>query len=177
MNYTTSTTVGIDTIIQDIQTDLYNNLVASWGDVLDGYGRVYINKKGTKRIPQILVSENDYKDVYINDEKDAQFFFLTSEQSSTDDEYIYKNQTKVIFTVNLENIVGEGRNDEKVRVKVIDLLRKISYNRFQIEGYDTGLDNVFRGLDTECISNADLQPLHTFSVNINLFYYLTNNCE
>lgn len=177
MNFTTTSTIGIDTVIQSIQTELYANLLASWSENVDGYGRVYINKKENNNIAQYFISEKDYKDVYVNDEKDAQFFFLTDENSTTDDEYVYKNKTKVVFIVNVENVFGFGRNDEKARVEAINFLREIAYGRFQIEGYDTGVDNVFRGLNTDKLKKADLHPFHVFSVNIDLNYYLTNNCS
>lgn len=174
MNITTASTTGIDTVIKDIQTDLYNYLVGKWTNNIDGYGRVYINKKGNGNVAQFYVQDNDYKDVYLNDSKDGQFFFLTSDSVTTEDEYVYQCKAKVVFMVNLKNILGSGRQDEKARVQVIDYLRRVSHNRFIIEGYEIGVENVLRGLDTTNLTKADLQPLHTFSVNIKLYYHLTN---
>jgi len=176
MNFTTTSTIGIDTVIQSIQNELYSNLIVSWSENIDGYGRVYINKKQNENIAQYFIDEKDYKDVYVNDEKDAQFFFLTDENSTTEDEYVYKNKTKVVFIVNLKKVFDSGRVDSKARVNVINFLRNIAYGRFQIEGYDTGVDNVFRGLNTDKLKKADLQPFHVFSINIDLNYYLDEVC-
>lgn len=176
MNIITANTTGIDTVIKDIQIDLYNHLVLEWVDNIEGHSRVYINKKDGKNVAKYYIQDNDYKDVYFNDDKAVHFFFLTSNNVTTEDEYIYQCKTKIVFMVNLNSILGEGRKDEKARVDVIDFLRKISYNRFVIEGYDIGVEDVFRGLDLSKLTKADIQPLHTFSINVKLYYQI-NKCN
>lgn len=177
MNFTTTSTIGIDTVIQSIQTELYASLISRWVDDIDGYGRVYVNKGDNGFIAQYYIAENDYKDVYYNDEKSGNFFFLTDKQSTTEDEYVYQNNTKIVFMLNLEKVVGSGRQDELVRRDVIELLRNISYNRFTINGIDTGVEDVFRGLNSDKVNKADINPLHTFSVNVSINYYLTDKCD
>lgn len=145
MNFTTESTVGIDTIIKDIQTDLYNGLVLSWNNNIDGYGRVYKNKTDSGFTAQYYISENDYRDVYVNDEKSGQFFFLTSNNSPTRDEYTFTNKTKVVFIVNLKQIFGDGRKDEEARIDAMQVLRDVAYGRFNIEGYEIGVEDVFMG--------------------------------
>jgi len=177
MNFTTTSTVGIDTLIKSIQTDLYALLIERWVDDIDGYGRVYRNDTEKGVVPMFYVSENDYKDVFYDDSKSGQFFFLTSADSSTEDEYVYQNETKVVFMVDLTKIVGTGRQDELARRDVVEFLREIAIERFQITGVETGVKNVFRGLNSEKVNKADINPLHTFSVNIKLNYYITDKCN
>lgn len=177
MNYTTSTTVGIDTSIKSIQTEIYDDLVVRWLDDIDGYGRVYRTDTDKGVVPRYYVSEKDYKDVYYNDNKSGQFFFLTDEDSSTEDQEVYYNDIKIVFMVNLTKILGTGRQDEKARTDVVTLLRSISDNRFEITGIETGIKNVFRGLDSEKINKADTQPLHTFCVKIKLSYYIPHKFD
>lgn len=172
MNYTTSTTVGIDTVIKSVQTELYDLLILKWVDDIDGYGRVNRTDTGGGVVPRYYLSENDYKDVYYDDSKGGQFFFLTDEDSSTIDEDVYQNDVKVVFMVDLTRILGTGRRDELARTDVVKILRSISYNRFEIKGIETGVKNVFRGLDSEKVNKADINPLHTFCVKIKLSYYI-----
>jgi hypothetical protein len=177
MNYTTSTTAGIDTVIKSIQTELYDELVLKWVDDIDGYGRVSRTDTGDGVVPRYYLSENDYKDVYYDDSKSGQFFFLTSEDSSTEDEDVYHNDVKVVFMVDLTRMLGTDRQDELARTDVVKILRSISDNRFEITGIETGVKNVFRGLDSEKVNKADTHPLHTFSVKIKLSYYIPNKLD
>lgn len=173
MNIITENTTGIDTVIKDVQIDLYNHLVNIWGDNIQGYGRVYNNKVDNVKVAQYYVQDNDYKDVYFNDSNYANFFFLTSDNVTTEDEYVYQCNAKVVFMVNLNSILGVGRRDEKARVDAIDFLRRVSFNRFEIQGYDIGVDEVLRGFDVSKLKKADIHPLHTFSVNLKLYYNIS----
>lgn len=177
MNFLATSTIGIDTVIKEIQTDLYDALLDRWQGSLDGYGRVYKTDTGTGVVPRYYISDNDYKDVYYDDSMSGVFFFLTEESSSTDDELLFENDTKVVFMVDLNQIIGEGRQDELARRDAVEILREISFQKFTITGIDTGVTNVFNGLDFSKIRKADINPLHTFCVNIRLQYYLTDKCD
>lgn len=177
MNFTRTSTIGIDTIINSIQTDLYNALISRWVDDIDGYGRVYKTDTGNGIVPRYYISENDYRDVYYTDNISGNFFFLTSDESTTKDGFVYQNDTKVVFTIDLSRIIGSGREDELVRRDAIEILRELSYGVFEITGIDTGVEKVFRGLDTSKVEKSDINPLHTFSVNIRLNYYIEDKCN
>lgn len=177
MNFTTTSTVGIDTIIKSIQEDLYNALIDVWVDDIDGYGRVYRTETDNKVVARYYISENDYKDVYYNDNKSGQFFFITSSDSKTDDEFVFQNEIKVVFMINLNKTVGSGRRDEQARLDVVRVLRDNSFNRYEITGIETGVKNVFIGFDSEKVKNADINPLHTFCVKIKARYYINNKCD
>lgn len=178
MNFTTTTTVGIDTVINSIQTDIYDALIERWLDDIDGYGRVYKTDTGNGVVPRYYISSNDYKDVYYDDSRSGQFFFLTDEDSTTEDGgETYQNNAKVVFMVNLTKIIGDGRQDELARRDAVEILREYSFNKFTITGIETGVKNVFRGLDSEKVNKADINPLHTFAVKIKLNYYITDKCD
>lgn len=178
MNITLEKTIGIDKVIEEVQTDLYNYLIDKWTSNIDGFGRAYINLGDNGYVAQYYVAENDYRDVYFNDERDAQFFFLADTETQTKDEYIYETKCKIVFMLNLDRVYGSTmRKDEQARVTVIDFLRKVSYNNFTINGYSIGIKEVFKGLDTTKINKVDLHPLHAFSVNVTMYHYITDNCN
>ncbi|MFK7947854.1 MAG: hypothetical protein AB8G11_09700 [Saprospiraceae bacterium] len=177
MNFTTTSTVGIDTIIKSIQSELYDSLIERWVDDIDGYGRVYKNETEKGIVPMHYISENDYKDVYFDDSKSGQFFFITNDKTSTSDEFMFQNRVKVVFMVDLTKIIGEGRQDELARKDAIEILRNISYNRYTIIDVDKSLDNVFQGLNYDKVRKANINPLHTFSVNLNINYYINDKCD
>ena len=177
MNYTLTSTLGIDKVIQSIQVDLYDQL--SWSGTVDGYGRIYRNTKDDVVIPEYYQGDNEYKEVYYDDKNSCNFMFVTDEKSTTEDETLFSNETKVVFMVDLSKILpGEThRADETAHRDVIQILRSIAYGRYSITGIDTGIGNVFNGFETSKIKFHDIQPLHCFSVNLKLSYYLTDKCE
>lgn len=180
MNYTRTSTVGIDTVVQSIQNDVYSNLVLKWGSEIDGYGRVYKNKNSDGEIkPEYYLGEKEYKQVYHNDGIIATFFFVDSGSHKTEDEYVYTTDSKFVFMVNLEKaFVGDtDRSDEKAHRDVLEILRNVAHERFTITGVEKGVDNVLSEFDTKGIKFHDIHPYHCFSVDMNLSYYITDKCE
>lgn len=173
MNYTLSETYNIDTVIQGIQKAIYNNL--DWGYDIDGYGRVYKNEKDGQVIPEVyLESLKGYKPVYYNDK--SSFFFIDGNTHTTEDELSFNTDCKIVFMVNLEHIAnGFSRLDAMVRRDVISVLRNHQYD-FMITGYETTLDEVFRGFDTSKILRNDIQPYHVFAITGNINYLITDKC-
>jgi len=175
MNNTISTTAGIDTVIQSIQTDLYEELKVDWVNSIDAHGRVYRNIDANgKTKPRWYVSNGEYKDVYYNDEYACSFMFVDDEEHDTEDEYLFTTGVKVVFMVDLQRILPEetGRADMIAQSKVVDILRTYAFERFSVTGITKGLRNVFRGFDTGSIKFSDIQPYHCFSINLDLNYHL-----
>lgn len=177
MNYTLTSTIGIDEVIQSIQIDLYDQL--GWSGVIDGYGRIFRNTKDDVVIPEYYKGDNEYIEVYYDDKNSCNFMFVTDEKSTTEDEVVFSNETKVVFMVDLDKILPNEtiRADEKAHSDVMQVLRNIAYERYSITGVDTGIGNVFNGFDVSKIKLTDIQPFHCFSVNLKLSYYLTDKCE
>jgi len=174
MNYKLDSTLSIDTVIQSVQNDLYNSLSIMWQGELNGYGRVH--KKGDKA--EWYSGDGEYEDVYYNDEYSGNFFFIDSDSHNTDDEYVFTNDVKCVFMVNLNEILPNDaiRQDVKAQNQVVELLRKIADQRYTITGVDKDMSSIFRGLDSSVIAFENIHPTHCFAVNLKLNYYITDEC-
>lgn len=184
MNTTVTNAFGIDSVIKRIQEALYADLCERWSltaepsERINGYGRIYKNPKGTTKVPEAYVGKRDYQDVFYSDNADANFFFLASDKSESEDEMVFTNDVKVIFCMDLEKcIAGSDRMDALAHRDAVDLLRNNPFSgKFNITGYETGLENVFSGFGIGSIEKDDLQPYHCFAVLIELNYRLTDKC-
>lgn len=187
MNNLKNNLFGIDSTIQSIQIDLYNQLLSAWEGDIDGYGRVYknINQRtnsfnvGNSYIPEWYNSlQKDYEDLYYNDNKSCVFCFIVGDRDTTEDSVLYTTDAKCVFMVDLSKIYSGSseRLDAKAHRDATEVLRNFGYNKFQINGIDKGIDSVFSDFDTSKVKFDDMHPLHCFSVNLNLEYYLTDKC-
>ena len=176
MLYTIEESIGIDAVIDSVKDDLYERLGAKFPNArIDGYGRIYRNeKKDFGVIPEYRIGQNEYIDVFLDDTKDITYSFIASENSDTDDEFIFQNEVKVVFFVNLNKVFGSYL-DQKMHSEVVSMLRNIFYGRYEITGVQTGIDNVWNGFYRENISNADMAPWHCFAVVTNVYFNL-NKC-
>lgn len=183
MNNVTTSTIGIDTVIQSIQTTLYEQLTSEWCDNIDAYGRVYRNVHRTDANPNTIVPEwyignNEYKDVYYSDEFACVYTFIDDQNHTTNDEMVFSSNVKCVFMVDLSRIylTEVGRADMKAQNDVIEVLRNNAFNRFTVTGITKGIRNVFQGFEQDGIKFTDTHPYHCFSIDIELFYYLTDKC-
>ena len=100
MNYTISNPKAIDFAIQKIQTYLFENL--KWGN-FDVYGRVYKNPTEQKGITlEAYIGNNEYKDVFTNDYKNATVFFIDDDIHNSKEGILFSNKIKIVFMVNLK---------------------------------------------------------------------------
>ena len=117
MNNLLSNPVGLDSTIDKIQKDLYEQLCSVWEGEIEGYGRVYKNPVNTgESIPDYYQTSkivtpawynsklDDYEDTYYDDNKAAVFCFLTQENDSTEDSVVYTSSIKIAFMVDLSKI-------------------------------------------------------------------------
>ena len=178
MNYTLTDTLGIDVAIQNVQTKLYTLLKNRWANKdIDGYGRVH----DVNEVPRWFnIDTKDYEDVYLDDRISANFSFIPSASSDTDDGYAFVNDVKVVFIVNLETLFidGVGRQDERAHRDALEALRTImrAGGISEIDNVQVGIENVFRGFDQSLIKLDDMHPYHIFAVNVVLPYSLKDKC-
>ena len=173
MNHLLSETFNIDTVIQKVQIALYDNL--DWKG-FDGFGRVYKNEKDGVVIPEVyLRSIKGYKSVLYNDQ--SSFFFIDSNNHTTDDEISFNTDVKIVFMVNLNTVKlnRTERVDAEVRRDVISVLRNNQFD-FTITGYEQTIDEVMRGFDTSQITKNDIQPYHIFAITGKINYLITDKC-
>lgn len=177
MNYTKSNPVGIDAKIQGMQSALYSQLNEKWGlggsKVLDAFGRVYINVKDGKKIPEFYFENKEYKNVLVAET--SKFFFIQRKVQTKQNVAQYKTSIELCFLVDLELIkstVGH-RADAEVHADVESVLT--TFPNVYIESLETEIRNVFSGLDYE--ETDDMQPYHAFKFNLSVFYSLDETCK
>ncbi len=179
MNHTVDNAVGLDAAIKKIQEEIYPEFQAVWTNDISGYGRVYKNHRGLQKIPEVFLgTEGDYSDSFYDDSKDANFFFLEDDLHETQDEIVFTSKMKIVFSLDLtECYAGDDRLDALAHKDAMYILRNIpSSGKYQISGYETGLERIFSGFSIKGIKEHDLHPTHVFAVLIDLRYSLTDKC-
>lgn len=180
MNNTVTTTVGIDTAIKSLQTTIYDALTVAWGGNIDSYGRVYRNMTNDGSVnPRWFFGSKDYTDVYYNDEFSCVFCFIDSENHTTQDEFVYESDVRVVFMVDLERIMPTetDRGDMEAQLDVVNIIKRSYDGNYKVKGIVKGLRNVFKGFDTSNIKFTDMQPYHCFGIDLKLYYYITEKCD
>ena len=177
MNYLKTDPVGIDESIVKVQKILFDELSTIWGIDIDGYGRIYKNKKGDKTIPEHYLGNNKYSGNLFNQYK-TKFFFEVSDKSNFD-AGLFTSDVSIYFIVDLDKTkVTPYRADEEVREQVFAILRKTTLRN--IKSIDTGIDSVASSFSNILKDNAkwdDMQPFHVFKIVSELSYKLDNkNC-
>jgi hypothetical protein len=191
MNNLLSNPVGLDSTIDKIQKDLYEQLCSVWEGEIEGYGRVYKNPVNTgESIPDYYQTSkivtpawynsklDDYEDTYYDDNKAAVFCFLTQENDSTEDSVVYTSSIKIAFMVDLSKIypTSKDRQDSRAQMDVAEILRNYNFEKYNITGLERRIDFVFREYLTSSIRFNDMHPLHCFAMKIDLEYFLTDKC-
>lgn len=178
MNYLVQEAVGIDAQISKVQQEIYDGISYKWKFNIDGFGRVYKNPKNNNLIPEAYIGNNEYVDVFLNDNINGHFFFLASDTHETSDEIVFTTDVKIVFILNLEKIYGNtGRSDALAHKDAVEVVRKTGKGRYQIKELQTGISNIFSGFSTESIKLDDMHPFHCFSINVEFYYYLTDSCS
>ena len=171
MNNLLSETHNLDSLIQELQTKLYNYLVVQWGtDKIDAYGRIYKNEKNQMIVPEVFdVSLNGYKEVLYNGQ--SCFFFIDDDNHVCEDEdHEFTTNVKICFMLNLSDLkASTERVDSDVKRDVVTFLTDNDYH-FKLKGYEKGLDNVLNGFNTEKIKQSDIHPYHVFAIETAFSY-------
>ncbi len=177
MNYTKTNPVGIDAKIQGMQNALYSQLNTKWGlsgtKVLDAFGRVYINSKEGKKIPEFYAQNKEYQNILVAEK--SKFFFIQRRVETKQNVLQYKTIVELCFIVDLaliKSTVGH-RADAEAHADVESVLT--TFPNVYIESLETEIRNVFSGLDFE--ETDDLQPYHAFKFNLSVFYSLDETCK
>ena len=191
MNNILTAPVGLNKTIQDIQTDLYEQLPNFWSGTIEGYGKVerrmlnngedqpeYFNQSKTFVPEWYNATKGDYEDVYYNDDNAGQFCFLVEERDTALDEQTFICPAKIAFWVDLSKIYpgSTERIVSKAHKDVMQVLRNYNYERYKVKGLERGMDIVFRQFQTKDMRFDDMHPLYCFAINVEIEYFLTDNC-
>jgi hypothetical protein len=184
--------LGIDESIQDIQKDLYADLGTLWQGEIEGYGKVYRNPVNTGvdtpeayATSKIITPEwynaakDDYESVYFDDNKACVFCFLIDDEDSSEDEYVFSNNLKVVFMGDLDKIYPgvSQRQDSKMQVEAVQVLRDISYKRYEVLGIERRVESIFREFSSKEIKFDNMDKRHVFAVRLKLNYTINDKCN
>jgi len=161
------TAYGLDKIIKLIQTNIDNKL--RWLDTVNIYGKVQRTEKEEGFYPEVWSSENEYKEIFIDDNVGAIIGFYVK-SPRTIDGYYKDVEVDVICTCDLKKIFGNtNRDDERAFNELFDILASTTYVD-SLNSMKEGIENVFTDFDTSLIKYRDMQPFYVFSININIRY-------
>lgn len=157
--------VGIDDVIDYIQNLLYANL--SWTNY-ESYARAYKNETNENLMYEVFTSDNDYKEVLIDDRFNATSFFITEDVSTYSERY--NTTVSVIFQLNLKDLYPSilHRPDEEAHNDVLLILQ--DNPKFDIENITKGIRNVYSEIGYGANKFDDLNPYHVFKIDLNVYY-------
>lgn len=179
MLITKTSPIGIDYVIQKLQTYLHGQLLTTWGiDSADyeSYGRCYRNKKDNGYVAEVF-NGSDYKEVYWQDGLKAISFFGLSEKVRV--QVGEKANVHLVFFVDLSKLkpLITHRADEEVRADVTNL---VEMHGFELQSIDMWLENVLKeypgSYRDERLKFVDMHPIHCFRLNLLINYQINKNC-
>ena len=178
MLYTKTNPSGVDVPIQKVQKLLHSKLLTLYGKNIGAYGRAYLLKRGNIVVPEVFVSNIDYKDVLgINENR---FFFVQSNKETKVSIRRFQTDVDIYFILNLKELKSNilHRADEEVHNDIDYILNQTD---FKINSIETGLDNVlsaFNISDNDNFNYSDFEPYHIFKVSCTVNYDLsTTKCN
>jgi hypothetical protein len=177
-----SNPVCLDSVIQDLQIYLQNNLP----EIEFVFGKCFKNEtKSGKYIPEIYTGKNEYFEVFSNDNLKSFIFFDVAEnrnaeyQGSTS---VYKLNTvvRIIVSANLQKIYPnlEHRATEELILDVqTDVNNYIAINgTWEFKKIIEGAKNVYSNYNYEIKdSKTNMQPYYCFALEYNVNYKNRNN--
>ncbi|MBF7090455.1 hypothetical protein IUY40_02705 [Flavobacterium sp. ALJ2] len=172
MNYTIENPKGIDKEIQLIQTSLFDKL--EWTPI-DVFGRVHKNiSKDKGLVPEFYLGKNEYKDVFTNDLKLANVFFIDDDEHATTNRVFYYSDVKIVFMVDLKKVKPSiiHRADMEVEIDALKIVKR--HRMFEVNGFEKGIETVFKGFSIERVKLLNMQPFHVFAITGKLKYKI--NC-
>lgn len=177
--------VGVDIPINNIQTFLYNKYnafnIVSYGRVYkdivsQNKDRVYKNERSGRIFPYFYDSNDEYKEVLLDDGYDLCYFFNVEDTEEFKENGDVISPCEIIFVFNLTNIKGNlQRRDEEIKQEVLEYLYKFK-GVFNITEIVRGLDNVyynFRGISEYF---KDLQPYFHLKIRGEILYNINLKC-
>lgn len=172
MNFLKTNPEGIDIPIQKFQKNLFNKL--NWGDI-NVYGRVYKNiHKNEKFVAEVYIGNDEYKEVFTDDTKNATIFFSEDDTHTTNDGYSFNTKIKVVVICNLKKIYPNDLERADVKAQK-DVLRIFQTPIFNFQNLEKGVKKCIGEFYTDDILLSDMHPLHIFSITGEINYTISCN--
>lgn len=174
MNYLKENPKGVDVSVNRVQKILYEGITCKWGsDGIDGYGRIYANRRKDNIVPEYYTKDKEYREVLLDDTKTAIFFFNIGDADVNG--RFAEADCEILFSVNLYSIGGnETRDDEEVRNDVVLVLDRYAHGFSKDFEIIKGLDNVYSGFRGCADYFKDMQEFHHFKLKGKIRYNI--NC-
>lgn len=184
MLITKTNPVGIDALIQQLQTKLHDSLCETWGlsgdcevesqsNLYYAYGRAYRNSTDNGYVAEVYDANGDYKEVYWDDKLYALSFFGIASQ--TERTAGNKAEVHLVYFVNTKALKPDvtHRADEEVRLDVLNAIGKNSFG-FVVDSITLWLENVLQeypgSIRDERLKYVDMYPVHCFRINMTVNY-------
>ena len=171
-----SNPVGVDVMVNTIQAALYAARVTNgtWTNY-KSYHRAYKNESDDGILPEVFTGvDNEYKDVFNDDDFDVTSFFLVSDETEVSDG-MFTADISVIFQVNLSNLytTAPHRFDEEFKSNVVSVFRSLN-GRFTFNRTIDNIDGVYAGLDTSKVKWDNMDKFHVVRFELSVNY--AHNC-
>jgi len=171
-----SDAVGFDKSINRMINKLNKHVNTYLGYDFEIYHKIYRNKLEVDgnliTIPEALLSNGDYREIFINDKYNGIVGFLPAETREVNGSNA-EVEVDVIFSVKMDTIFDTGqREDEKM---LLSCKNAVDHFGFEVTEIKTGLENVYSGFDTSRINFRDMNPWFNFSFTILVIY--ENICD
>ena len=169
MLYLKKNPIGIDGVIDRIQSTLFRRLCKRWSieeSEYDSYCRAYKNQTKNGYVPEFYIGNKEYKELFVNDTISATSFFLSGDKVKKVGSG-FQSELSVIFFVDISKLKNiSHRADDEVRNDVIQSLPDFN----ELISVETGINNVFREFSQSSIKFRDMHPLHCFRLNLIVNY-------
>lgn len=159
--------VGIDILVNDLQSHLENKLAFSnW----ENNHRAYINPKingQTGFIAEVYTSNGEYRECFYNDYFNATSFFISSDNAQFEQGNRITQELSWILQCDLKKLLPNvpHRADEEIRNMVINAF-KSWIAIFEINSVVTGVENVYSEFNTEKLTTHNMSNLYVLRVNL-----------
>lgn len=164
---------GIDAKIDQLQRYLFNNL--GWTNYQSCH-RAYRNPKEDSIIPEVYIGNNEYREVFFDDNFDATSYFLVDDENPIEDRGLQPT-ISMYFQVKIDKIEPgiTHRADEEIMNRV---LFWISKNSFGIKATSrvTGIPSVYAGLKQDQIPFDDMSNFLAFRIVLDFPIILPDFC-
>lgn len=169
--------VGIDAEIDRLQNRLFDLLsddIVNW----DCNHRIYEIPKDGKMTPHRYKSNDEYDEVFMNDNFACTSFFMVGSESDVSDGNP-RFDVSIIFQTLLNKVFPDivHRADEEMKSLVYNAINKTVY-RDQLVKITTGIDGVYREFDKSQIELNDMSKYHVMRFDFkNIGYSPLECCE
>lgn len=168
--------VGIDTSIDRLQVELFNHLttVALWEDY-ESYPRAYKNPMEENKIPEVAISDTEYKEVLFDDNFRATSFFLTEDNATSNSDRVFTQRVSIIFQgilTELYPLITSHRADAEM---LDDVMKAFENTNYAVTNIIAGVDNVYSDLDLrnklkDHINLTDMSQFNVLRIDFEVQY-------